>query len=378
MSPRKKVSSIVFNNFTNDSRVLKEAISLSKNGYTVDIIAHLDKGLPKEQKLQENVVVKRVSYLDRTSASTLTKIKAYLKFLRESIAIAKKSDIVHCNDLNAMPVAFVLKRFYNKNIKIVYDAHKYETQMNHFSERTRKIMYFFEKRLIKYADAVITVSDSIANEYVRLYPKITKPSLVLNCPSFKEVEKKDKFRERFGIPKEATIFLYQGSLTSGRGLEIIIEAFEKTTKKDNVLVMMGYGNLEKFAQKKAQQHSNIYFHEAVSPNVLLDYTSSADFGIATIENTCLSYYYCLPNKMFEYIMAGVPVIVSDLPEMKKVVTTYNIGVVAKENSSDGILKAIEQASQLDLNLMKENLNKAKEVFNWQKQEDVLVKTYTNL
>ena len=109
---------------------------------------------------------------------------------------------------------------------------------------------------------------------------------------------------------------------------------------------MGYGTLENLIQKISKEYKNIYFHKAVSPDVLLDYTSSADFGISTIEDSCLSYRYCLPNKMFEYLMAGIPVIVSNLYEMKRLVESNMVGTVAKENTSDVLKEAIKEAEDM--------------------------------
>ncbi len=378
MNKRKKVVSFVFNDFTNDSRVLKEAISLQNNGFDVEVVGHLDVGLSKDEIIQ-GIKVKRVSFLNRKIATTLNKVFAYLKYVWQSAKIGRKSDILHCNDLNTLPIAFLVKTFFNRKVKVVYDAHEYETQVNGHSERMKKLTAIFERWLIRYADKTITVSQSIAEEYKKLYPEIEMPALVLNCPPLRsETKKKNIFRKRFNIPKEATIFLYQGSLSKGRGLEIIVEAFRQSQDKNNVLVIMGYGNLEDYARELSGKEENIFFHEAVSPKVLLDYTSSADLGISTIENTCLSYYYCLPNKMFEYMMAGIPLIVSNLPEMKRVVEKYNIGVVAEENTQNGILKAVQKASQLDLNQMKDNLQKARQEFNWENQEKELLKIYHSL
>jgi len=372
-----KISSLVFNSFTNDSRVLKEAITLKNNGFNISIVAHLDSGLLNNE-IVEGVRVLRVSFLDRKTASITTKVIAYLKYIHQAIKLTKDSDFIHAHDLNTMPIAVYIKLFLNKSVKIIYDAHEYETQMNNLSKKGKKIMYFFEKRLIKYADKIITVSHSIALEYKKLYPTIETPSLILNCPNYTEISKGNKFREKFKLKDEVTIFLYQGSLNKGRGLEIIVKVFKEISNKKNVLVMMGYGNLEDYAREQSAKEENIYFHEAVSPHELMDYTSSADVGIATIENSCLSYYYCLPNKMFEYIMAEIPIIVSNLPEMKKIVRTEKIGVVLKKNSSSGILKAITEINQLDIKVLKSNLKKTKKKYNWQQQEKELLSIYNNL
>jgi len=381
-----KVANIVFNPFTNDSRVLKESISLANGGFEVEVVAHSDKGLEQEEIIN-NIKVKRFNYLNRKSTtSNIAKLKVYLSWIKEVSSYVKDFDILHCNDLNTLPIAFIVKKFFNKNIKVVYDAHEYETQMNQLNKITKPIAKFSERFLIKYANRVITVSESIANEYVRLY-NIKKPTLVLNTPPYKEVEKKDIFRQKFNIKKEQNIFIYQGSLSKGRGIEILLDTFKQlspTQITNNqytntpVIIFMGYGSLEDTIKEYAKEYNNIFFQEAVSPDIVLDYTSSADFGISTIEDTCLSYRYCLPNKMFEYIMSNIAVIVSNLPEMKKIVKSYKVGVVAKENSIEGLKEAIKEAQKLDKNELQSNLQELKTIYNWQNQEKKLLELYKEL
>jgi glycosyltransferase involved in cell wall biosynthesis len=371
-----KVTSIVLNNFKNDSRVLKENISLQRAGYDVTIVAMYEEPLEEFEKVQ-GIHVHRVKIKSRSwSKHPVVQFFKYLELLYRVVKAYKKSDILHCNDLNALPVGVVIKKFFNKKAKIVYDAHEYETETNGLGGLKQKVVRLIEKRLIKDADAVMTVSNLIAEEYVRLYG-IKKPALVLNTPVYKTVEKKNLFREEFGIKKEQKIFLYQGALNSGRGLETLLEAF-KELKSNAVIVFMGYGVLAPLIAQSAKESENIYFHEAVSPEVVLDYTSSADFGISTIEDSCLSYRYCLPNKMFEYMMVGIPLLVSPLPEMKKVVEGYNVGVVLEENSVDGVKKSVEEAMTLDVKTLENNLEVAKTIYNWQEQEKVLLKVYNEL
>jgi len=373
----RKIANIVFNPFTNDSRVLKESLSLLENSYDVEVIAHGGPFLA-EQETRGNLKIVRFCYLDRKKTrSKIAKLKVYFYWLQEVVKYVNTFDILHCNDLNTLPIAFIVKKFYNKNIKIVYDAHEYETETNGLQGIQKSLTKIIEKFLIKYADEVICVSDAIAHEYVKLY-NIKKPAIVLNTPSYKEVEKKDIFREKLNISKNKTIFLYQGSISKGRGVEVIVDSFSNLEDCNAVIVFMGYGDLEKYIKEKAEKEENIYFYPAVSPDVLLDYTSSADFGIATIEDSCLSYRYCLPNKMFEYLMANIPLIVSDLPEMKKIVEKYNIGVVAKENTYKGLQLAIEEAIALEKDQLFKNIQQAKERYNWEEQEKVLLGLYRGL
>ena len=373
-----RIASIVFNPFTNDSRVLKESLSLKKAGYKIEIIAHGDNGLEREE-VKNGLKIKRLNYFDRkVTTSKLSKLKIYLLWMKEVIKYVKDFDILHCNDLNTLSIAFIVKKFYNKNIKVIYDAHEYETEMNQLNKITKPIAKTAEKLLIRYVDKVITVSDAIAKEYKKLYPFIEEPKLVLNTPPYKKIEKKDLFREKLGIEKNKIIFLYQGGLSSGRGIEILLETFKNIDDKNAVIVFMGYGPLEKEIKKASEKYNNIYFHEAVSPHILLNYTSSGDFGISTIEDSCLSYRYCLPNKLFEYIMAEVPVIVSNLPEMKRLVEKNKIGIVAKENTPQGLKEAIKEAIKLDKKELQHNIQKVKEIYNWENQEKVLLETYREL
>lgn len=373
-----KVVSLVLNNFINDSRVLKENISLHNIGYKVQVVALHEEPLKEFDEVQ-NILVHRMKLKTRSwSKYKVVQLIKYFEFIYKAVKLYKNSDIFHCNDLNTLPVGVIIKKFFNCNAKIVYDAHEYEiNDTPNESEYKIKIKYILEKFLIRYADKVITVSDSIANEYVKLY-EIEKPAVVLNTPPYKEIEKKNIFRETFDIDEKQTIFLYQGGLSKGRGIEMLLEAFKTIDNENAVIVFMGYGPLEKLIIEASKEYKNIYFHQAVSPDVLLDYTSSADFGILFYENNCLNHEFCSPNKMFEYLMAEIPVIVSNLYEMKKLVEANFIGTVAKENTPEGLKEAIAKAIKLDKEELKINIKKLKAIYNWEEQEKVLLKAYKDL
>lgn len=373
----KKVTSIVLNNFKNDSRVLKENISLQKAGYEVQVVALHEEPLAEFEEVQ-NIPVHRVKLKSRGwSKNKVIQLLKYFEFIYKVVKQYKQSDIFHCNDLNSLPIGVLVKKFFNRDAKIVYDAHEYETELNGLKDVQKKLVKWLEKRLIKYADKVITVSDAIADEYVRLY-YIEKPALVLNTPPYKVIKKKNIFRETLCIKEEQTIFLYQGGLSRGRGIEILLEAFKSLQNTNAVIVFMGYGPLESLIQVASKEYKNIYFHQAVAPDVLLDYTCSADFGFLFYENTCLNHYFCSPNKMFEYLMAEIPVIVSNLYEMKRLVESNKIGTVAKENTPDGLKEAIEEAVRLDKQELQANIQKLKNIYNWEEQEKILLEVYRNL
>lgn len=374
----KKIVSIVLNNFKNDSRVLKENISLIRNNYDVKVVALYDDSLD-EFELIQNIPVHRIKLKTRTwSKHKIIQIIKYLEFIYKFVRLYKSNDIFHCNDLNTLPIGVIIKFFFNHNAKIVYDAHEYEINVTpNESAKSIKLKYFLEKFLIKYANKVITVSDSIANEYSKMY-NIKKPELVLNTPAYKEIKKKNIFREKLNIKEHQTIFLYQGGLSEGRGIEILLETFKLVDYSDAVIVFMGYGPLESLIKEASDKFKNIYFHNAVSPEVLLDFTSSADFGILFYENNCLNHEFCSPNKVFEYIMAEIPVIVSNLYEMKRLVEFNKIGIVSKENTINGLKEAVDTAVILDKKELILNIKELKKIYNWEEQEKVLLNVYKEL
>ncbi len=373
----RKITSIVLNNFKNDSRVIKTCRSLLAQGFRTRVVALHDTDLP-EFETMEGFEVHRVKLT--TSNWPRNKIIQALKYLEFSWRVLFRYndyDVYHCNDLHTLPVGAMLKLFSRRPVKIVYDAHEYETETDDVGEFERSIRRILEKMLIRFVDGMITVSDSIANEYVRLYG-VEKPTLILNIPSYSEAQKTDYLRRNLNIPGDRKIFLYQGGLARGRGINVLLDAFDDPKLDHAVIVFMGYGPLEDEIKSRAKSSEQIYFHDAVPPGEVHLYTASADVGISTIENTCLSYYYCLPNKLFEYAMAEIPVIVSNLYEMEKIVKAYEIGVVAPDNTVDGIRQALREIESLDMEKFKSKVAEFKREFNWEAQEPALVKLYAGL
>ena len=375
-----KVVSVVMNNFKNDTRVLKEAITLKNNYFDVKVLAlHDGKSSLKEYDVVSGINVHRFFLKTKNLPKSLVyQLLKYCEFFYKAVKECKKADIIHCNDLQPLPVAAAVKMFSCGKIKIVYDAHEYETEVKGLTGIRKTLAKILERFLIKFVDKVITVNDSIAEKYVEMYG-INKPCIVLNSPNKLTVtEKNDIFREKFNIPKKNKIFLYQGGFSKGRGIEILLETFANIDIKNVCIVFLGYGELEKKIKKYADKYKNIFYHEAVTPQVLLDYTVSADYGISLIENVCLNYFYCLPNKFFEYSMTGLPIICSNFPVMKDFMKTYNAGVCAEPDNIDSITNAIKSVMQKDYNLLSKNARKMALENCWEEQEKVLLNLYKDL
>ena len=373
-----KVSSIVLNDFTNDSRVLKQGNSISGFGYELVIVAIHEKGLREIDQTELGVKVHRVKLWSKNiGKSVFSKAIKYLEFLLRVAMRYRKFDIVHCHDLSALPIGCFIRLLSLGRVKIVYDAHEYcINDTPNESPRRQAVKKIIEGRLIKKVDAVITVSNSIADLYQNVYSLDDRPYVVLNCPIKKPVKKSNTLKEELGLNADVFLVLYQGALTFGRGIEETIKFFKTNENKDIVIVFMGFGQLTEYV--KSNVCKNIFFYPAVEPRKLLDYAASADCGIALIEDSCLSYRYCLPNKLFDYFMAGLPVIVSDLPEMKKIVLEHNVGQVFDFKRNGDLGKAIDAVRETKNGVLASRLTKASAEYNWKVQEDVLAKVYDRL
>lgn len=375
----KSIACLVLNNFTADSRVTKEAESLVKLGYAVAVFAIHETGLEKRERRGERLLVERIAIRTKEwPKQAVVQLVKWLEWAFRALSRTRKFDIVHCNDLNTLPVGVLAKWLTGNRIKLVYDSHEYAiNDVPNESRISTALKYALEYTFIGFADRVITVSESIALEYARLY-RIDKPPVVLNAPRFAMTAPNDKFRQRFDLPPDTVVFLYQGGLSPGRGIEVILSAFAAFDDGSRVIVFMGNGPLAAQVKKVADSKSNVFYLPAVSQTELLDYTSSADAGILFYQNNCRNHDLCSPNKMFEYLMAEIPVLVSNLREMRQLVERHGIGIVASNDQPDGLAEAIDRFGQLDREEVRSNIRKFKRKFNWEQQEEVLARIYDAL
>ena len=164
----------------------------------------------------------------------------------------------------------------------------------------------------------------------------------------------------------------------GRGIELVIDAIRNRKKSDIAVVFMGRGVLQSTIIDAVSANCGIYFQAAVPPSELLDYTRCADYGISIIENTCLSYYYCMPNKLFEFLAAGLPVVVSNMLEMSKLVQENGIGVVVAENTVDSLNVAIDSIIANDTQDLRSRVIRTANGHSWELQEKKMFIAYSAL
>ena len=364
---------------THESRFLKEAQTLLNAGLfeQVEVAGLHDDGLNQQEALAPNIIATRIKLYSRNlSRGMVAQGLKYMEWAWRVLRRAKKCDVgvLHAHSIAALPVGVLAK--WLTGAPLVYDAHEFETERTGMAGLRKKLACKVERFCVRYADKVMVVSESIAQGYEALYGE--KPALVLNAPRKQTVQAQDKFRESLGIRPNQIIFLYQGALSQGRGLDALLKVFAARPDDKGVLVCMGYGSLEATVKGAAAASPHIFYHDAVSPNVLLEYTASADVGICYIQDSSLSYRYCMPNKLFEYIMAGLPVMISDLPEMKRVVDAHRIGVTVKGDSTQDFARAVEVLLSSDLASYANGTANARDTYNWEAQEAVLLELYRDL
>ncbi|ENM3835793.1 glycosyltransferase [Vibrio cholerae] len=371
---------ITLTEFRNESRVLKEISSLeaSETFDSFTVIALGADDLPIDESITSKAKVRRIRLLTRKlPKSALFQLFKFIEFMFKCLLMVRKeqTQVVNIHTLALLPLGWLLKKLFK--VKVVYDAHELETEKNGLNGFRQFISKYIESVFICSCDLVIVVGENIADWYVNTY-KIERPIVVKNSPRFRMQAPKDLFHQHLPILPEQKVVLYQGGLMKGRGVQLILDAFKERKDSHVVAVFMGYGDLTTEVELAAKNHQNIFYFPAVSPNVVLDYTASADIGISLIENTCLSYYFCMPNKLFEYAMAGIPVIVSDMKEMAEAVQAADFGVVLTEYSVEAINEAVDRLAERDLTELSNNAYQFAQAQAWEQQERVMLEGYQRM
>ncbi|MGF2097932.1 glycosyltransferase [Mammaliicoccus lentus] len=424
----KKVTMFVWNHFTNDARVNRECTTLAETGYNVDLIAINDPKNPMitaYEEISERFKLHRVkrypwilqAYQDYGKKFLLvvagvqiaiipslfyvsfTLMSAYLMslllaagmikfkkvrkwFINSAIIIRmivkgyiQNADIYHANDLNTLPQAIVCSKLRFKPKPLIYDSHEVQSDRTGYNkEKIKKI----ESYMLKFVDQMIVENHTRAAYNEKIYHFY--PKTLYNYSEKYDIQDKPKINlhELIGISKNKKILLYQGGLQQGRGLELLIEAMDQI--EEGHLLFIGGGKLTqslKDQSKQSAQSSRIHFLDKVPFQQLPSYTREAYLGFQVLQNICFNHYSASSNKLFEYMMAHVPVVSCDFPEIQKVVEETNTGIVIDSHNVNEIAEAVNKLvknPQLRSE-MSENTKVAKEIYNWENEKVKLLDIY---
>jgi len=381
----KRVCMMLTNPCTNDARVIKEAMTLARNGYNVRILATMGNNTPKIEHIG-GIAIKRIKRKFKSN-TLLGKVEFTLKFT--FAAVREKADIYHAHDLSTLLECYIASRV-NRS-KLVYDSH--ELFADPTKSRVAAFLYsVLEKHLIKKADLVITVDNYRSNILATTYKLESCPLVLMNCPPLKPFRVGTDYavsitpEDIYRLKKNRRIILHQGTIQAGRGGGMgLVELVESMKYLDDqyYLLIVGDGPLREDLEKMSVEmgvDQRICFTGMVSLTRLPDYTRLADIGVIVFKKTCLDYYYASPNKLFEYIHANVPVLAPDYPLLKEIVEKYGIGVLIDKIEPEEIAAKIKLVFS-DMNnyqRMKENTEVAKRELNWENEERKLIGAYQAL
>ena len=255
------------------------------------------------------------------------------------VGLEENAAVYHSHDLNTLYVGARCKR--KTGAKLVYDSHELQTERNRMTKWWRRWAAWNENRWLPYADAMIVASPSWIDINREKYGKVPDPSVsIINTPELEVIDHPQDLRGELDIPADAPILLYQGSIQENRGIEPAIDAITLLPKA--VLVVVGYGyhrpTLEADVRRRGLT-DRVKFFGPIPNNELLGWTAAADIGLCNIVNSSLSYYTSLPNKLFEYIIAGIAVIGSDSPEIGRIVQEEGVGEVADPIDAESLAEA---------------------------------------
>ncbi|MEZ5552618.1 MAG: glycosyltransferase [Pseudomonadales bacterium] len=295
-----------------------------------------------------------------------------------SHAPAEAPDIVQVHDLPALQAGVELSGRWQ--VPLIYDAHELYPEQRSFSRAQRAICSEAEKLLIGKADLVFAVNESIADEMATRY-SIDKPVVLTNAidphPTFNPNERHDLLRQKLQLPTTRKLLLLQGGFSPHRNLNELVAAMRRVRTADINLVMMGFGEygelLKATAAKLDLLNKNVHFLPAVPQSELLQHSASADLGIIPYPHVDLNSYYCTPNKLFEFIQAGLPILANDSPELRRFVVENDFGMVHGMPNPPAIANAIDIAfERLSTATWKDNLMSSRSNFSWKIQDSVYI------
>ncbi|MBP9017157.1 MAG: glycosyltransferase [Paludibacteraceae bacterium] len=356
----------VTNDLVTDQRVHKTCLTLQKCGFfTIEVGRMLPESLP----LQRPYVTKRFKLCFRKGPQFYAEYNIRLFFY----LLFAKVDLIFANDLDTLPAAFLAAKIRRK--KIIYDTHEYFTETPELVHRPKvqAIWQKIENFIFPKLQVIFTVNDSIAELYKKKYNKNLQ--VVRNIPPT-YIPYRLKTRKELDLPENKHILILQGTgINKDRGAEEVLTAMQYL--QNCILLIIGSGDVLPALQKmtkELQLENKVIFKTKMPFEELRQYTCNSDLGLAIDKDTNLNYHFSLPNKLFDYIHAGIPVLASDLPELKKIINDYDIGYFLQNHDPKNIAATIEYIFENAerYKTVKSNTEKAREQLCWENEEKNLL------
>jgi len=380
----RSVVMLLHNDVVSDARVFREAEALTRAGYPVTILGLKGAGLP-DCEVRDGYVIKRVAVASSASwRSPIAKMRQLRARTRAMTVhgIALEPAIVHCHDTDTLAAGVDIARV--TGARLVHDAHELFPDMLGGHGRDSALVQRYwrrvERRLMPRSDLVIAVNDSRARVLRERYG--VDPVVVRNVPSLEKCRGSQRLRAEYGISPGVPIVLYQGGLIGGRALVRLVHAMARVD--DAVLVIQGSGP-EESAIRSAISESGLRERGLLTgwipPSDLHEYACGADLGVVIYENTSLNNYYAAPNKLYAYLMAGLPMVASDFPGLREIVLGEQVGAVfdpASEESIAGAIRGMLTDAGARTRMSRTALELAESRYNWAVESQRLLGAYRTL
>ncbi len=362
----------VSNDLVTDQRVHKVCETICSNfpEYKITLIGRL--------KIESQPVNQRTYNVHRMPLRFEKGFKFYAEYnLRLFFYLLfRRRGVYFSNDLDTLLPNFLMSRL--KGSKLIYDSHEYFTEVPELigRERIRDIWLRLESYMVPKLKTMFTVNDTLAEVYSDKYhiPVHT----VRNVPKLEGYRKNENalnIRKKYGVALSDHLLIYQGAVNKDRGLEELIQAFTFLPKTYHLLII-GTGDVYQTLIEKTEvlKLKQVHFLGQIPFGELAAYTIQADLGVSLEKSTNLNYRYALPNKVFDYLASGVPILVSPLTELCAILDKYDVGKLLPSHEPKDIAQSIETifANQNQLAIWKENTQKAREEYCWEKEEKKLV------
>jgi len=369
----KKAIVSVINDLVTDQRVNRTCLTLTECGYDVLLVGRV---------LKNSLPMPTRPYSHHRMRLLFSKgVPFYLEFQIRLFfyLLFHKADLLFSNDLDTLFPNYIISKL--KPTPIIYDSHEYFTGVPELAETPfkRKTWKSLEKLIIPRLKFMFTVNDSIAKLYHDEFG--TNVMVMRNLPITKTLPIK-LTRESIGLPPDVNIILLQGAgININRGAE---EAIQAMAHLDNCMLLIIGGGDAVESLKKLSNESNlnqkVRFIAKLPFEELMQYTIHADIGLSMDKDTNINYKYSLPNKLFDYIQAEVPVLASPLVEVKKIIDAYQVGVCIESHDPQEIASKMKyMLDDKDRWLMwKNNAAKAKEILCWDNEKKVLLEVLEKL
>ncbi|MGD0644429.1 MAG: glycosyltransferase family 4 protein [Candidatus Bathyarchaeia archaeon] len=384
----KKVVMLLSRHITYDQRVKKEATSLSSNGYKVKILVLGRKDERSAKDPDNDRFDVDITQLNTVSFSSSAVPYLLLFNLIIFIKTVKRDfDIVHCNDFDTLIAGFFAARIRRK--KVVYDSHELYAAMakSNVGPIFANVLYLIENFVSRRVDSLITVNSPIAEIFAKRGVGKEKISVVMNCKDAQEYKissaRVENLRKSWNAENKL-IILYNGWLWPHQGLEELIASVGKLKNqiKDVLVVLCGSGSLEGKLKAMVETEGLEKYVRFVGPISLADnalYVNSCDFMFLLFKKTSENALVATPNRLFEAIISGKPVLTNNFGQIKNIVEENHIGVLVNPESVEELCSAILKLRNPKVrSQFCQNALKLSEIYNWSHEERNLLKAYDRL